>query len=440
MKKILLFIFFFLFINVYAANDFSLQCEYKTSDATYRVIIPLRDNNVNYIAYDGATISKMSSETGGYTEPEDVRDLSYFVGHDQILGRYGVSSISVSFTWLSDDYDEFVEDFTVNSSKYCPILMFNDKDEPVLFGSYFNSEFFKETEKLGIYNANESKEYFEKLLRGELTPIDSPAIGIESINFYEKLRLKKELYYATYSSKQNVNMDDDITIDWNASTCKEYDFLFKQLREKVAGKDGNGGVCSGASLNAMQRTGSLYDLINNFDRSILEEECREYVFGNGAKSYINTIVDAQMYYMSFINDSDKAYSLSCLSMQSGYLKGITLLTSYVANADNQDSTGCELIGEDVLNFINELFNVFKIICTVVCIYLCIMDGYKVVVSKDGDMSKFQKSLAKRIIALVVIFLLPIFISIISEYINERYMESKGDICIGVSKTSGNMSR
>lgn len=432
MKKLILFIVSFCFINVFAANDLSIQYEYKTGDATYRVVIPLRDNNNGDIScYDKILISKSTSSTGGYTEPEEVKDLSYYLGTDQILSTYGLTSAAVSFNLHSKNMENFAEVIKNTSIEYAPILMFNENNEPILFGSYFENEFFEETIEGGTTNVNKAKASFKQILKGELTPTIN---SVEKLNFYNKLNLKNEVFYTTKSSIQNVNMSNNENsggVDWNASTCQSYDFLLRQLQETIAGKDGNGGVCSANSLNKMQSTGSLYDLENNFDKSVLEPECVNYVFGGGGTSYISTIVDAQMYYNSFINDTDKAYSLKCLSMQSRYLAGLTLLTTYTPHSDNLDAKGCTLIGDDVLDFIDELFDVFKIISTAVCIFLCIMDAYKVIFSKTVDMSKFQSLVVKRIIALIVIFLLPVFISVISDYINERYMKSKGEICLNV---------
>lgn len=431
MKKLILFIVSFCFINVFAANDFSLQCEYKTSDTTYRVIIPLKDNGIDYTSDGKILISKSNSSTGSYTDPEEINDLGYYLGTDQSLTQYGVSSVSVSFYMHSTYMENFALELKNAPIKYCPVLVFNDNNEPVLFGSYFLNEYFEETVEYGTPNVNNAKAGFEKVLRGDVTSLDK---NINVLNFYDSLHLKSDIYYSSKSTIQNVNISggkNESGIDWSASTCQEYDFLLKQLQEAIAGKDGNGGVCSANSLNKMQSTGSLYDLENNFDKSVLEPECVNYVFGGGGTSYISTIVDAQMYYNSFINDTDKAYSLKCLSMQSRYLAGLTLLTTYTPHSDNLDAKGCTLIGDDVLDFIDELFDVFKIISTAVCIFLCIMDAYKVIFSKTVDMSKFQSLVVKRIIALVVIFLLPVFISVVSDYINERYMKSKGDICLNV---------
>ena len=431
MKKLILFIVSFCFINVYAANDFLLQYEYKTGDTVYRVAIPLEDtNNGEYVCNGNILISKNNADTGGYSDPEEVKDLSYYLGTDKIFIEYGITSAPGSFNMHSTTMENFAQELKDTPIKYAPILMFNENDEPILFGSYFDNGAFEETIESGTTNVNNAKAYFEKILKGELTPLIN---GVGKLDFYDRLNLKDEIFYTTKSSLQNVNINDKENngINWNASTCQEYDFLLKALQETIAGKDGNGGVCSANSLNKMQSTGSLYDLENNFDKSVLEPECANYVFGNGSTSYIGTIVDAQMYYNSFLNDTDRAYSLKCLSMQSRYLAGLTLLTTYISHSDNVDAKGCTLISDEVLDFIDELFDAFKIVCTSVCIFLCMMDAYKVIFSKTVDMSKFQSLVVKRIIALVVIFLLPVFISVVSDYINERYMKSKGDICLNV---------
>ena len=194
------------------------------------------------------------------------------------------------------------------------------------------------------------------------------------------------------------------------------------------------GICSSNSLNAMQRVASLYDLENNFDRSVLEDECSEFVFGENG--YINRLVEAQTYYQSIPYDKKKPMEsaknkLVCLSAQSEYLKGLSLLTFYTPVIDEADKSGCDLIGKDVIDFINDLFDIIKILCICVCVLLCITDIYKMVVTKESDISKFKKVLVKRIIALVAVFLIPLFINIVTDLINDRYLKTNSDKCTNV---------
>ena len=123
--------------------------------------------------------------------------------------------------------------------------------------------------------------------------------------------------------------------------------------------------------------------------------------------------------------------MNCLAMETEYLRGFGLLTVYTPIVDKTDETGCELIGSKVIDFINDIFDAVKIICTVVCIILCIMDVYKMVVAKGSDIAKFKTVLVKRVIALVAVFLLPLFINIVTDLINDRYLKNNPSKCSNV---------
>ena len=194
------------------------------------------------------------------------------------------------------------------------------------------------------------------------------------------------------------------------------------------------GICSSNSLNAMQRVASLYDLENNFDRSVLEDKCSEFVFGKNG--YISRLIETQTYYQSIPYDKDKPlksarYKLVCLSAQSEYLQGLSLLTSYTPITDKTDTDPCELISSNVMSFINDLFDIFKVLCICVCIFLCILDVYKMVVTKESDVSKFKTVLIKRVIALVAVFLIPLLVNIVTDLINDRYLKNNNGKCPNV---------
>ena len=84
-----------------------------------------------------------------------------------------------------------------------------------------------------------------------------------------------------------------------------------------------------------------------------------------------------------------------------------------------------------LDFINDLFDVIKIACTALCIFLCISDVYKMIVTNENSIDKFKSSLIKRIVALVAVFLLPLFINIITDLINDRYLKSNPSKCSNI---------
>ena len=174
----------------------------------------------------------------------------------------------------------------------------------------------------------------------------------------------------------------------------------------------------------MQYLNSIYDLKYKFDANTLEQECKEYIYGNSG--YINTINEAKLYYENLESVKD----LSCLTMQTEYLEGLSILTNYTSTI-KIDKSSCELIDEKTLNFINDLFDIIKIISTCICIFLCIIDIYKIVITKENDGSKFKNILVKRIIALVFVFLTPVIVNIITDLLNERYLQENYIKCADI---------
>lgn len=452
LKKIIVFIIPFLFVlNIYAAEGKVLTYKYKVVGKNnvskdYIITVSVENEKVNKI-----TMTEYSSDQTGVGDPKEPLNFDKYLDKAGLLDNntysaYGITDYAESLEDIfnyGDNVKEFYEKLVNNPENYKPILKFNKNGDPLVIGFEFNADAYEETINNETNNLNDcSGEMIEKFLNGKLTVIKPNTFIIEdSIDFYEKLNIDSEVV-VTFTSATAKSYDIDNksnTISFTGGTCEGYNKGLRDMREALTGyvkADGTEvkGICSSNSLNAMQRVASLYDLENNFDRSVLEDECSEFVFGENG--YINRLVEAQTYYQSIPYDKKKPmesakYKLVCLSAQSEYLKGLSLLTFYTPVIDEADKSGCDLIGKDVIDFINDLFDIIKILCICVCVLLCITDIYKMVVTKESDISKFKKVLVKRIIALVAVFLIPLFINIVTDLINDRYLKTNSDKCTNV---------
>mgnify|MGYP007043823250 FL=1 len=279
----------------------------------------------------------------------------------------------------------------------------------------------KKLKNLESYNLNDNPEYIEKLLNGSLTFVpEVKNFGNDPINVYDKLKIKKndKPEYTKTKLDEIDSSDKKNNESYTGGTCNKYSWTLKNLKEKV------NNVCSEESLKKMQYLNSIYDLKYKFDTNTLEPECKEYIYGNSG--YINTINEAKLYYENLESVKD----LSCLTMQTEYLEGLSILTNYTSTI-KIDKSSCELIDEKTLNFINDLFDIIKIISTCICIFLCIIDIYKIVITKENDGSKFKNILVKRIIALVFVFLTPVIVNIITDLLNERYLQENYIKCADI---------
>lgn len=89
---------------------------------------------------------------------------------------------------------------------------------------------------------------------------------------------------------------------------------------------------------------------------------------------------------------------------------------------------CDLINNDLKKFLNEIFDYAKIACVAITIILIIVDLYKLLVSKEIDNKKVFKNIKSRIIALIVVLLIPVIINFVLDLIN-RYVEVDALKCL-----------
>lgn len=435
-KRIIMFFIPFLFINnIYADENLMVSYRYKTSDGDYIVTMEI-DSEFYY--RENITVSKYSSSSTGADKPFEIEKLADFFGTDQVLSTYGLTDGVAAFAQYNYTFEKEGKDFFTelknNPEKYRPILKFDNEGRVILIGSYFLSEAFEETEE-SSYNLNDySNEFAEKFLHGELS--DLQIYRLNYGDFYTKLNINTDINpIFAGANVDSVNSEEEsYNANFTAGTCLGYYKGLKEMREIITGKTVGGkkinGICSANSLNSMQNVSSLYDLENNFDNSILEPECKNMIFGENG--YIRRVLQAQNFYNNLIFENEKkAQTMNCLAMETEYLRGFGLLTVYTPIVDKTDETGCELIGSKVIDFINDIFDAVKIICTVVCIILCIIDVYKMVVAKGSNIAKFKTVLVKRVIALVAVFLLPLFINIVTDLINDRYLKNNPSKCSNV---------
>ena len=99
--------------------------------------------------------------------------------------------------------------------------------------------------------------------------------------------------------------------------------------------------------------------------------------------------------------------------------------------DRKDLTvvdNCDLISKDFVKVMNEFLMYVQIGCVSLTIILCVIDLYKVVISKDLDQKKAFKNIKTRIIALVVVLLAPAIVNIVISLIN-RYVNVDALKCL-----------
>ena len=135
---------------------------------------------------------------------------------------------------------------------------------------------------------------------------------------------------------------------------------------------------------------------------------------------------------STVNQGTVVYSLDRKSSGSN-LTTYVFIKSTDGKSDSKpiNPTDCnQLLGEDVINFINEIMKWVRIFVPILLIGLGILDFTKATFQKnEEDMKKTREKFIKRIIAAVLVFLAPIFINLLLELANSAWDWINPETCI-----------
>lgn len=81
----------------------------------------------------------------------------------------------------------------------------------------------------------------------------------------------------------------------------------------------------------------------------------------------------------------------------------------------------ELLGREIIDFLNEVFNVFKIVVPIIIVGFGILDFSKAIFSGDeGEMKKAQGKFVKRLIYGIIFFFIPMIVMLIIELLNKGW--------------------
>lgn len=89
---------------------------------------------------------------------------------------------------------------------------------------------------------------------------------------------------------------------------------------------------------------------------------------------------------------------------------------------------CHLIDSEFVEILNQYLGYIQVALVSLTIILCMVDLYKVFISKESNDTKVFKKMSKRVIALIVVLLAPTIINIIIDLIN-RYVSIDALNCL-----------
>ena len=166
-----------------------------------------------------------------------------------------------------------------------------------------------------------------------------------------------------------------------------------------------GSTCTKVAGSVKYRDGVYYCDIPNTTQ--IGTSC-VYLYEAEEKQYCHYCSSDKLYKWSFYNDSlvecdivsDVNSKEECLEKNDNITNGDSLY-------------GCEVIPLEIRNWIKDALNLVKYIALVLVIVLGIVDFIKAATSGEADqMKKSGQSFLKRIIAVVILFLLPVLVELI----------------------------
>ena len=407
MKKIIMFLIMFLSFNVYAKDSV-----YKLFTYTVKINGKAYTASVKYELYD----NKYSLDLGSIslTDSDGTRYV-YNADYNEDGSKNSIASPSSAFytdnkTTYGAEFDyEFSEEEINNSefmADYLPkFLTFNDD---VYMGSFFGSvKFVVIVANDNNYDAKEREDFYEKFL-----------------NYIENLQIKEKKIEIYKQSFVEINGNSDITFGkgdgyntLNLPAGEYYNIANKIYLLLQEAKDIK--VCTEDDLNAIrsQRNVAFANLKNDFNAS-LSTACYSVLFRNdGLFDSVKQGFNYATNKGASIGGEENQFKMAYLFFESIYLDGFGFLTGETMQKEIKDVARCSIFGDKTYELLQRAFTIFKYVGLVLGTLLGTVDIFKAIVQKDESGKKQVKTLSKRIIAIILLFITPVLVEIIFEFIS-----------------------
>lgn len=415
MKKIIfLIIALFTCFNVYAARDYNFK-EY-----TYRVVI------------DGETYTATVKYFEDPTQP-DSSDSKYTMDEDTIVLT---NSNMENFSYNGDPPYRIISiggGFCANSKLYAcnenrSSFSKDEIENPDFMLNYlpkfikYNNAYAVDKKTAFLYYigdetniSDEQKKEFIDSLKKYYAPSNygkEPDVQVQT---------KQQYNSSNDMSYDDIGIFDDLDIkDMPTNSYVKYADALRRLLEEAEDVK----VCTEEDLNKIRiaRDASLFDLDKIFENVTLSSSCYNVLYGEGfgdGNLFINVVKGSS--YMgktgTVIADGSRSYSMAYLYYETFYQKGVAFLTGETMQQEPKEVVHCGIFDEKTTAIFQYAFNVMKYAGIILGTLLGVVDVFKIIVSKDVDGKKQFKVLSKRIIAIVLLILTPVFIEIIFKFIN-----------------------
>lgn len=187
------------------------------------------------------------------------------------------------------------------------------------------------------------------------------------------------------------------------------------------------GACTGDEKKAISEyffSNDYYSISTFYGSNLFKIDDKFITLSNEcaltASDLYNSTVGLVHMLSDYVDNGGDVNTLNYLSLRSSFYTAYSALTTPWYSI-NYDQDVCNIISGDVRGFLNEFFNTFRIIAVCLTIFMVYLDGINCLTKKDdSETKKWISKGIKRMIALVIILMLPSLINIVLDLVN-KYM-------------------
>lgn len=407
MKKIIIFLIMFFAFNVYAETEVvEKRYTIKLNEKNYTVSLPFEVTKNGYsLNYEKIELSIPNSDVVvGYNQtvmPLIVEpDYSFydfaneFQRYDYSNKEYILPRAKLEFTKEQFEDDEymkkfypsfFVMDFNNDTSFKGNIFSIVIDTDKISYDKFYEdlNEYFKEKK---YFSQRDYKVTSVSDKKNDLKN-ESSSSGTLKDNYYG--------YDIEYSSSEYINRANEI----------------RKLLDRATDIK----VCTEDDLNGIrtQRNVAFSDLGTEFDAAI-SSNCKS-VFDDLYSKVAWSLADVAKIRAS--KTSSEKWTMNFLYFESYCLQGFDFLTGETMQKEIKDVARCSIFGDKTYELLQRTFTIFKYAGLVLGTLLGTVDIFKAIVQKDESGKKQVKTLSKRIIAIILLFITPVLVEIIFKFIS-----------------------
>ena len=231
--------------------------------------------------------------------------------------------------------------------------------------------------------------------------------------------------YSVCPSVDNVNETEKILECFSdkADRIKE---VIKDFSEKCTEREKRAiQLYSGGSVAQFFDKHGVSGYLNNEIKMLFNSFSSEC--GAAADKLYNAINNGNRVTNAYGRQANIRNSMTYLYFESNYLSALGLLTQFNSGVDIEKDA-CNLISDSLRNIIKEILNGLRIGAVILVVLLSIIDVYKSIIGDDSARKKLPSLVTKRIIAVVILLLLPALVLGLIDLLN-KYVGMDSSKCV-----------